>query len=482
MKKKTAWAFLALGFIVGCPLLQAADATKDKVQLGAANPPELSAATDKTLGDFRFAIAEMAEKVLPAVVSIRTETVMKGADMQDPFEFFFGPGMNPWGGAQPNQQRPQPKQEGLGSGVIVSKQGYILTNNHVVDNADNITVTFSDKREFKAKVIGTDPQSDIAVIQLEKAPNDLPVAYLGKSESLRVGEWVVAIGNPFGLSSTVTSGIVSAKGVHNRGITGYENFIQTDAAINPGNSGGGLFNLSGELVGINTAILSRTGGFQGIGFAIPIDLARGILQDLVQFGKVTRGYLGVSIQDVDPKIAKAMKLDRVQGALIAEVVSGSPAEKSGIMAGDLVTSINGVAVKDANALRNAVAMVKPGESTELGILRNGKELKVKAQVGSKEATGEVASTKGGGGKSAELGLEVGPNQGDPGVVVLSVSQGGLAAEAGLQANDVILQVNQKPVKTVAGFQDVMRNEAKSKTLLFLIQRGVGRMFAVIERP
>lgn len=481
MNRQFAWAFLALAAVVGCPLLQAADSAKGNVEIGASKPPTLSAGADKVIGDFRFAVAEMAEKVLPAVVSIQTESVVRGAQVQDPFEFFFGPGMNPWGAPQ-GQSRPEPKQQGLGSGVIVSKQGYILTNNHVVENADNITVTLADKREFKAKIVGTDPQTDIAVIQLEKAPTDLPLAYLGKSENLRVGEWVVAIGNPFGLSSTVTSGIVSAKGVHNRGITGYENFIQTDAAINPGNSGGGLFSLSGELVGINTAILSRSGGFQGIGFAIPIDLARGILQDLVQFGKVTRGWLGVSIQDVDPKIAKAMKLDRVQGAMIAEVIEGSPAEKAGILASDLVTAIHGIPVKDANALRNAVALVKPGESAELSILRDGKTLKLKVRVGSRDAAGEVAATQGGGGKSAELGLDVGPTQGSAGVQVVSVAPKGLAEESGLRVGDIILQVNRKVVKNVVSFQDIMRSESKAKALLFLVQRGGSRMFVAIERP
>lgn len=481
MNRKNAWAFLALATIAGCPLLQAADSLKGSVDIGASKPPMLSSTTDKTLGDFRFAIADMAEKVLPAVVSIQTESVARNQQSQDPFEFFFGPGMNPWGAPQ-GQARPQPKQQGLGSGVIVSSQGYILTNNHVVENADNITVTLVDKREFKAKIVGTDPQTDIAVIQLDKPPKDLPLAYLGKSETLRVGEWVVAIGSPFGLASTVTSGIVSAKGVHNRGITGYENFIQTDAAINPGNSGGGLFNLSGELIGINTAILSRSGGFQGIGFAIPIDLARGILQDLVQSGKVTRGWLGVSIQDVDPKIAKAMKLDKVTGALIAEVIEGGPAEKAGVLAGDLVTALNGAQVKDANALRNAVAIVKPGETAELSLLRNGKPIKLKVQVALRDGSGEFSSTQGGGSESKELGLEVGAMQEGGGVQILSVTAKGLAEESGLMKGDVILQVNQKPIKGLADFQAAIRAEAKAKTLLFLIRRGNGRLFAVIEKP
>ena len=485
MNWKVAGALLALGITTAC-----SDGSKGKVVLGASAPPTLSAANEKILGDFRNAIADMADKVLPVIVSVQTEAHATQSEAQgvDPFEFFFGPGM---GQGQPRgQQRQAPKQEGLGSGVIVSKEGYILTNNHVVEGADVITVTLNDKREFTAKVVGTDPQTDVALIKLEKAPVDLPVAYLGKSESLRVGEWVVAIGNPFGLSRTVTTGIVSAKGVHNRGITSYEDFIQTDAAINPGNSGGGLFNLAGELVVINTAILSSTGGFLGIGFAIPIDLARGVMQDLLVDGKVSRGWLGVSIQDIDPKLAKAMHLDTVQGALIAEVFAEGPADKSGLQAGDLVTQINGQMVRDANGLRYAISMIKPGEKAELTIWRDNKVQKISVRVGSREDAPEVADAEGGNKSNDWLGIEVASLEEqarreaglkDGAVIVRKLKEDGLAAAAGLQPNDIILQINHKPTTSTKAFFDILKQEAKSPALLFLIKRGAGRLFVVVER-
>ena len=307
------------------------------------------------LHEYRYALADLADHLVPVVVSIKTESKAKAPAMGNFWEqFFFGHGF-------PSEPRQAPRTQGLGSGVIVSADGYILTNNHVVENADIITVTLSDQREFKAKIVGTDSQTDVAVIRLEKNPKKLPVAKMGHSKILRVGEQVLAIGSPYGLDHTVTGGIVSAKGVHNRGITSYENFIQTDAAINPGNSGGGLFNLAGELVGINTAILSRSGGFQGIGFAIPIDLASSIMDDLIKRGKVSRGWLGVSIQDVDPKIAKALGLDKIHGALISEVFEGSPAQKGGLQSGDVILAINNTKVSDANVLRHEVAKAIAGQ-------------------------------------------------------------------------------------------------------------------------
>lgn len=472
------------------------DGIKKKVELGAEKAPTLGVASEKTLGEFRYSIANIADKVLPVIVSIQTESsahIEQGEDA-DPFEFFFGPGFQNRGpNRTPNTPKSTPKQQGLGSGVIVSKEGYILTNNHVVENADNITVTLNDKREYKAKIVGTDAQTDVALIKLEKAPNDLSVAFLGKSEELRVGEWIIAIGNPFGLSRTVTTGIVSAKGVHNRGLSSYENFIQTDAAINPGNSGGGMFNLAGELVGINSAILSRNGGFQGIGFAIPIDIAKQVIAELLENGKVSRGWLGVSIQDINPKIAHAMKLDSLQGALVAEVLPDGPASKAGILVGDVITSINGKPLSDANALRYAVSMVKPNEVAEFGLLRDGKKIKLKIKVSSRD---DVAEANVDGGSSStgvkELGIDVAAiddatrkelklTKEDGGVLVRSVTDGGLAAEAGLMANDIILDVNKKAVKGLAAFQDLIKAEPKGASLLLLVKRGQGRLYIALEK-
>jgi serine protease Do len=323
--------------------------------------------------DFRYEFANVAEKVIPAIVSIQTEISSKSQNFRDDFNQFFG---------APKQRGG--KQQGQGSGVIVSQLGQVLTNNHVIEDATQITVMLSDKREFKAKIVGTDKQTDIAVLQLEGDVKKLPVAKLGNSDALRVGEWVIAVGNPFGLSQTVTKGIVSAKGVHNTGITNYENFIQTDAAINPGNSGGGLFNLSGDLIGINTAILSRSGGFQGIGFAIPVNQAKSIMDDLLSGGKVNRGWLGANIQEIDQNLAKALKLSSAKGAFIGDVVENSPAEKSGLKAGDVVRFVNEKAIENANDLRNMVAMLRPGEVAEFEVLRDGKTLKLKVTIALRE--------------------------------------------------------------------------------------------------
>ena len=493
MIAKSAKALVAYSLFTIYTLCGATEPSQKQVQIGADKPPVIAAGSEKILGDFRNAISDMADKVIPQIVSIQVESSIPVAqEYLDPFEFFFGPGRgsrNSNKNATPSQE---PRQQGLGSGVIVSKDGYILTNSHVIDNAENITVTLADKREFHATVVGSDPETDLAVIKLEKAPSDLPVAYLGKSQALRVGEWIVAVGNPFGLSHTVTTGIVSATGVHNRGISSYESFIQVDAAINPGNSGGGLFNLAGELVGINSAILSRSGGFQGIGFAIPIDLARGILSDLVHDGKVSRGWLGVSIQDMDPKLAKALQLDSLHGAVIAEVFANGPAQKAGLLEGDVITKVNGVATGDANSLRTAVAMIRPGEKANLTLQRGARTLNIAVQVSSRDNAAEVVQGADGLGISKEFGVEVGPvtdelhnrlgfGKEERGVAIRTVTNAGLFARAGLQPDDLILQINRIPVQGVSSFSEILRQQSKAKGLILLVERERGRFFVVIER-
>lgn len=478
-------AFIA-SWLSGCQKIEAQLTKRDQARLGATAPPSLNLPTRKTLGDFRFAVADMVEKVMPVVVSIRTEAVARGPQMPlNPLEeFFFGP-------RAPGQRQDAPRQQGLGSGVIVSADGFVLTNNHVIEGADNIILTLADRREFKAEVVGTDPQTDLAVIRIQNSPKDLPVAFLGISDSLRVGEWVVAIGNPFGLSHTVTTGVVSAKGVHNRGITSYENFIQTDAAINPGNSGGALYNLSGELVGINTAILSRTGGFQGIGFAIPIDLARIVLQDLIQHGRVSRGWLGVSIQDMDPALARAMKIDSLRGAVVNEVFKDSPAEKAGIKAGDVLISIEGRTLRDANDLRHSVALLRPGSTAEFSLIREGKVRKVRVTVAARDEAEQVTESGAATGNERSLGIEVanltdeqrrqsGLKKEEGGVLVQSLTPDGPAARAGLRQGDIILRIDNKDVRNVASFREAARLEGQG-TQLFLVRRGNGRMFIAVER-
>jgi len=447
---------------------------------------------------FRYEIADLADKLIPTVVSIKTEATVKenygGFFGDDFFDQFFNFGF----GNPRQQQKPRErerKQQGQGSGVIVSASGQILTNNHVVEGAEQITVTLSDKREFKAKVLGTDELTDIAVIQIEDEAKDLPVATIGNSDALRVGEWVIAIGNPFGLSQTVTKGIVSAKGVHQRGIAEYENFIQTDAAINPGNSGGGLFNLSGELIGINSAILSRSGGFQGIGFAIPVNLANDIMSSLLKDGKVSRGWLGVSIQDINPSLAKAMNLNPAKGALINEVFENSPADKGGIKAGDVVRSINGKVVENANDLRNTVATLRPGGTAEFEILRDGKALKLKVNIalrdennlagaipgskdGKKEQSGSswgiqaIELTKA---KKKESGLP----ESSGGVLVASVAGKSSAEKGGLRQGDIILSANNKPIASLKDF-DLAFGE-NTKTIVLLVRRERGQFYTVLEK-
>lgn len=434
----------------------------------------VNATSTPPIHSFRYAIADLTDQVVPVVVSIQTEATTKRTPQMDMWErFFFGP------------QAPQgdlPKQRGLGSGVIISAKGYIITNNHVIENAEQIRVTLSDKREFKAKIVGTDPQSDVAVIQLTDPPKDLPTAKLGKSSPLRVGEWIIAVGSPFGLDHTVTTGIVSAKGVHNRGLNTYENFIQTDAAINPGNSGGGLFNLDGELIGINTAILSRTGGFQGIGFAIPVDLAFMVYEDLITDGKVSRGWLGVSIQDVTPVIAKALKLERPQGALVSDVFEKSPAQKAGIKSGDLIIEVDGQSIVDANALRHEVAKARPGSKVKMVVIRDGDKKTISVKLASRENGLEYAEASSQGkGFSGELGMSVEQEEGADGVVVQSIQPDGAAASAGIRVGDVVLRIGDRRTNSLKAFREALRKVGKAKTVLMLIQRGTGRYFIAVER-
>jgi len=470
--------------------------SSSSVQLQTPTPTAAPRAATPSLESFRYEIADLAEKLIPTVVTIQTEATIKindrggffgfGDDFFD--QFFFGPRQ---------QQKPKErehKQQGQGSGVIVSTSGQILTNNHVVQGADQIKVTLSDKREFKAKIVGTDSLTDVAVIQIEEDVKDLPTAPLGNSDALRVGEWVIAIGSPFKLSQTVTKGIVSAKGVHGRGITSYENFIQTDAAINMGNSGGGLFNLAGELIGINTAILSRSGGFQGIGFAIPVNWASNIMNDLLKDGKVSRGWLGVSIQDIDPGIAKALNLNPAKGGLISEVFEDSPAEKGGIKAGDVVRSINDKIIEDANDLRNTVAGLRPGEKAEFEVLRDGKTLKLKVNIALRDENnlaGVMPESKedkkvpinAWGIQAAELTKEqkkgAGLSESSAGVLVASVTDKSPAEKAGIKKGDIILVANYKSIASLKDFNSAFGTEAK--TILLLIRRSGSQFYTVLEK-
>jgi serine protease Do len=436
--------------------------------------------------------APIVKNAQPAVVSIASTKVIKAsADeglspfFDDPmFRQFFGDrGAGPRSGKQREQ-----RQQGLGSGVIVSPDGMILTNNHVIDGATDIRVITADKRELKARVIGADPKTDIAVVKVDQ--NNLPTLSFADSSKVQVGDIALAIGNPFGVGQTVTMGIISATGRGNLGIEDYEDFIQTDAAINPGNSGGALINANGQLIGINTAILSRAGGNQGVGFAVPANLAATVMNQLVKTGKVVRGYMGVMIQPVTPEIAKAFNLPAdARGSLVGEVTPDSPAAKAGLMQGDVITELNGVRVDDSRDLRLKISQLAPGSSAKLKILREGNPREITITLG--EAPNEKMTEENGKpegesrfgfsveGLTPQIARELELPANTNGVVVTAVESGSRAAEAGLRRGDVIQQVDRRPVKDVAEFERSM-NQNTGKSHLLLVNRDGHTSFVVIN--
>lgn len=407
-------------------------------------------------------LAPMVKRVSAAVVNIATRGTIKEEPGQrnplldDPFfRRFFD---------VPPDSKPRERQfQSAGSGVIVdAKNGYIITNHHVVENASEITITLLDNRSFSAKVIGSDEGADIAVLQA-KQPNLIAMA-MGDSTRLEVGDYVVAIGNPFGLQHTVTAGIVSALGRTGINPDGYEDFIQTDASINPGNSGGALVNLRGELVGINSAILSRSGGNIGIGFAIPVNMAKGVMDQLIKYGQVKRGVLGVNIYNVTPDIAKEFGLTESSGALVAGVAPGSAADRAGVKTGDIITSINGANMRDAGELRNTIGMLRVGDKVDIGLLRDGKSRKVTALIAERselETANAIDINKGL--EGAELG-----DAPDGGVLVKTVQEGSPAAQNGLRANDLIVGVGRTPVANTKAFKEAAKN---ANVLVLNVRRG-----------
>ena len=406
-----------------------------------------------------------------------------GDDDDDQFQQYFGPFERFF-----NMPRRPYKARSLGSGFIIDPKGFIITNNHVVENADEILVKTSTGKELKAKVVGRDAKTDIALIEV-KGGADLPSVKLGDSDTMLVGQWVVAIGNPFGLENTVTAGIVSALGRHiNQGP--YDNFIQTDAAINPGNSGGPLLNTKGEVVGINTAIFSRGGGNIGIGFAIPINLAHEIVPQLKEKGHVTRGWLGVMIQKVTPDIAESLGLQEAKGALVADVVKEGPADAAGLKQGDVIVEFDGKPVVDSAELPLLVARTAVGKTVHLKVIRDKESQEFTVKISELKDEDQQASA---GSSSEDLGLAVQtltPELAEnlnldktlKGVVVTQVDPGGPAAEAGLRRGDVILEVNRKPVKNAAAYQKAVREIGKGKSLLFLVRRGDNTIFLALKPP
>ncbi len=400
--------------------------------------------------------SDLAEKVRPGVVNIQVVKTVKNAgfgfpnSFRTPFGDFFGPFFDE------NPQR-SPEQQGVGSGFVISSDGYILTNNHVVDDANQIKIKLADGKEYDAKVVGRDPKTDLALLKVEGA-SDLQPLQLGDSDSLKVGSWVVAIGSPFGLEQTVTAGIVSAKG-RVIGSGPYDNFIQTDASINPGNSGGPLLNTEGQVVGINTAIFSQSGGNVGIGFAIPVNMAKEIVPQLKDRGHVTRGWLGVGIQKMTPELAKSFGLKDEKGALVSQVVKGGPADKGGIETGDVIVEFDGKMVADSNDLPRMVAPLPVGKTVSVKVLRGGnvvdREIKIGQLEEQKEEVANATTRKPLGMTVQSITPEIAKGLGlksETGVVVASVIPGSPAARADIRSGDVIQQVNKKPVKDVEDFK------------------------------
>lgn len=438
------------------------------------------------LSKMNEAMAEVTAAVKPAVVNISTTRTVKTRGLANPlfndpfFRQFFGHAFD-----EPRQY----KQASLGSGVIVDKSGYILTNNHVVKDADEIKIKLADGREFKGKVIGTDPKTDIAVIKINS--DHLPVVKIGDSDKLRVGERVFAVGNPFGLSQTVTSGIVSATGRANVGIADYEDFIQTDAPINPGNSGGALINVRGELVGINTAIFSTSGGYQGIGFAIPSNMAKVVMKGLVTNGRIIRGWLGVSIQAVTPELAKQFGVKGENGVIVTEVAEKSPASKIGIRRGDVITGYDGKEVKDPSNLRIMVADTTPNRDVPIQLVRNGKTETLHAVIAemptqmqkplesSAESFDNVFKGVHVRGITPELRQELNVPNRISGVIVSDVAEGSPAGIA-LAANDIIVEIDRKQVESVADFDAAASKVKSGQGVLLLVYRNGSTLYITLS--
>ncbi len=447
--------------------------------------PKISQEAIDILSRTGQAMAEVAAAVKPAVVNVSTTRTIRTQGIPDPFlddpffRGFLGDSFN-------HARKPREfKQASLGSGVIVDRNGYILTNNHVVKDADEIKIKLSDGREFKGKVVGTDPKTDLAVIKIDS--NHLPIIKWGDSDKMRVGETVLAIGNPFGLNQTITSGIVSATGRANVGIADYEDFIQTDAPINPGNSGGALVNVRGELIGINTAIFSTSGGYQGIGFAIPSNMSKVVMESLVKKGKVVRGWLGVSIQPLTPEIAKQFGMKDDRGALIGDVMEDSPAEKAGVHRGDVVTGFEGKEITDPASLRNMVANTPIGKEVTLKLLRDGKQKAIKIAIA--ELPSEMQKSHGAfnnilkGVRVQNISPEIRSTLGVPrritGVVVSDIGEGS-PAEDSLTKGDIIIEVNRVKISNAKDYEAAVSKIKSDQNVLLLVYRNNSVLYITLS--
>jgi serine protease Do len=477
---KVSWFFVVLSFLF---LVSGVYLTGNTAHAGGKT---ISPDSKKLLGNLSNALAEVAEVVRPAVVNISTTTTIPAAE--NPFgDMFNDPFFRHFFGDQFNRPAPNRKQKSsaLGSGVIMSDKGYILTNSHVVKGADEIKVVLYDKREFKGTIVGTDSKTDLAVVKIDA--KDLPTVAIGSSSVLKTGDVVLAIGNPFGLNQTITMGIVSAVGRSHIGLADFEDFIQTDAAINPGNSGGALVNSSGELIGINTAIFSTSGGYMGIGFAIPSDMAASVMDSIIKHGKVIRGWLGVSIQDLSPDLAKSFNLKDQTGALVSGVMENSPADKAGLKRGDLVIELDGKTVADSISLRNRVSALAPGTKIEMKIIRNGSQQVITATLGEAKEKAEVKKTEYSNVLKGITVQDLTPGLRDKldipenvtGVVVTDVAPDS-PTHGLLQANDVIQEVNRQGIKSAQEYEQAVSKIGDKDGVLLLVFRQGGSMFITIK--
>ncbi|MFQ5649351.1 MAG: Do family serine endopeptidase [bacterium] len=498
-KKVTIIVFsVFLGVIIGLVLASNLSLTRNGFADDDSSPAVVNSAQPLQVGNSDLeatsrAFVAIAKKVTPAVVSITSEKVVK---VQDPFSNFFNNDdfFKRFFRAPRGEQ--EYRQRGLGSGVIVASNGYILTNYHVVKDADEISVML-DRKPYQAEVVGTDPATDIAVVKIDKA--NLPTIAIGNSHKLEVGEWVLAIGSPFDLrlQHTVTSGIISAKGrtLNLSGELTYQDFIQTDAAINPGNSGGALVNIRGELIGINTAIYAgNTGGNIGIGFAVPIDLAKQVMDDLISHGEVVRGYLGVFINTPDAELSEALKIKDNQGAVVTQVVEGTPAAKAGLKEYDVIVEVDGHKIADAQALTNLIASYKPGQKVKLEVIRDGKEktitVKLEQRPSSKEEVRRTAPHEDE--VTARLGLELSNltrqladrygYETEEGVLVTEVRRNSVAEEKGMRPGDLITEIDRQPVRNLSDLERIASKFESGQIVLFQIKRGRNSHFIAMKVP
>lgn len=487
MKKTTFLVFVLIALISGYIIGNRAIIFSKK---SSSSPYTYNFQIPKELSGESTAFSEIVKVVSPVVVNISTSKTVErdSGPFSDLFEDKF------FDFLEPHHKPKKWKEQSLGSGVIVSPEGYIMTNAHVVEKADEIQVTLFDQQNFKGKIIGSDPKTDIAVIKI--AAQNLPAIKWGNSDKISVGEFVLAFGNPYSLSNTVTMGIVSAVGRANVGIADYEDFIQTDAAINPGNSGGPLVNIKGEMIGVNTAIFSRTGGYQGIGFAVPSNMAKSVMTQLIKEGKVTRGWLGITIQNFTPELAKEFGLGKSAGALVTEIMKGSPAEKAGLRRGDIIIEVDDKEIKNVETLRNTIAQSNVGSSIKLKVKRDGKDFTLTAKITEfpqdmAQSTPQESEENFSYRENAlagfsvvdmtqEIAKQLGLSKDEKGVVIVKVEPYTAAEDAGLRKGDIIQEINKKNIRNIYDFNNIVSKVKKGDTLLLFINRSGNKFYITLK--